>query len=271
MGGPYDVEGSHDGHGVRVVVRAALALTGRLTAPPGLAGPGSSRHLGRPLGVRGRVLPGGGRCPAVLDKLPDQLAQLGPCGHELAKGRVLAPQVALGELRGRSGLVARCKWSFWASPICESGGTSLRYTRRARSPSRPGVEDVTPAKSAAVGVVSPAEWLPGVSAAPSRPTMGTVGVATSPSRGAGAWSIGQATMGIPCSGPWPTASVEKRRTGWTGTRNRRERSSREGGGSRRRTDAQTRVADISRKFGVAVEGGTYPAGTPPRRACSTAG
>ena len=45
------------------------------------------------------------------------------------------------------------------------------------------------------------------------------------------------------------------------TRRQRERASRDGGGSTRRTAAQTRVALISQKLELEVEGGPYPSGT----------
>ena len=51
----------------------------------------------------------------------------------------------------------------------------------------------------------------------------------------------------------------------------RERISKQGGGSTRRTAARTRVTQISRKLGWGVEGGPFPAGTHPLKAYSTVG
>ena len=97
------------------------------------------------------------------------------------------------------------------------------------------------------------------------------GVATSASPGMWVAPEDCEPVDAPRQGPCPTASVGKRRTGCAVTRRRRERVSREGGGFTRRTAAQTRVPQISLKFGLAVEDGPYTLGTQPLKACSTVG
>ena len=91
---------NHYGHGVRVVIRAAFALPGRLAAPASLVGPDSRCHRGRPFGFGRRILGGVGRQLALLDELLDQSVQFGACGQELAQSHVLGPQMALRELQG---------------------------------------------------------------------------------------------------------------------------------------------------------------------------
>ena len=100
--------------------------------------------------------------------------------------------------------------------------------------------------------------------------MGADGVAICASHGAWAGPNGCVTVDTPQWGPCPTPSVGKRRMGCDVTRKRRERISREEGGGPH-GGPRRRVAQISRKFGLAVEGGPYPAGTHPLKACSTMG
>ena len=117
--------------------------------------------------------------------------------------------------------------------------------------------------SGAEDAPSPPEILP---AAPSPWWWLGVGadvVATCVSPGTWAGPEGRETVGAPRPGPCPTASVGNQRTGCAVIRMRRERASREGGGSTGRTAAQTRIAEISRKLGLAVEGGLYPSWTHP--------
>ena len=77
---------------------------------------------------------------------------------------------------------------------------------------------------------SPGERFPGVTATTGLPAERTAGEVSGPSCGAGALPIGWVSADSPSSGPCPTASVGKCRTGWTGTRKRRESCSRDGGG-----------------------------------------
>ena len=72
-------------------------------------------------------------------------------------------------------------------------------------------------------------------------------------------------------GPCPTASVARWRMGCAVTRRRRERVSREGGGSTWRNATQTRVAQIRLKLGLAGEGGPYPFRTQPLKVSSNVG
>ena len=151
--------------------------------------------------------------------------------------------------------MAKYRWSLWASSDCPSWGTSLSCTSNERNPSRPGLAAAAVDWAGAEGSLSPPEVLP-AALWPWWWSGGAAdGVAACTLPGALAGPEGWESMDAPRRGPCPTASVGKRREGRAMTRRRRKRASREGGVSTRRTAAQTRVAQISRKLVLAVEGG----------------
>ena len=117
-------------------------------------------HSSRPVKLRRmghRVVWGGGRQLALLDKLSDKLAQFGARGEELAHGPVLAPQITLQKLRREVRLGGQVQVEFVGLFRLSLPGTVLRCTRNEQSPSRLGVAAVAVARSGAEGVPFPLE------------------------------------------------------------------------------------------------------------------